>query len=208
MRKLTGFTLLEVLIALAVFAILATITSTALYDAFNTREKLNKQADRLNQLQLAMSLIENDSKQITERPIRSNEMRLFPVFLGTERYVEFTRDGIANPIGQEKRSTLKRIALICQGNQLLRRSWAVLDPVNHNIYEDKILLDNVNKCQLKYLNQNLQVLSEWREKAVNQNQKKEPLPKAIQLNLNLNDWGEASLLFIIPEALYGNQVEA
>ncbi|KTD19440.1 GspJ family T2SS minor pseudopilin variant LspJ [Legionella israelensis] len=208
MRKLTGFTLLEVLIALAVFAILATITSTALYDAFNTREKLNKQADRLNQLQLAMSLIENDSKQITERPIRSNEMRLFPVFLGTERYVEFTRDGIANPIGQEKRSTLKRIALICQGNQLLRRSWAVLDPVNHNIYEDKILLDNVNKCQLKYLNQNLQVLSEWREKAVNQNQKKEPLPKAIQLNLNLNDWGEASLLFIIPEALYRNQVEA
>ncbi|QBR84130.1 type II secretion system protein GspJ [Legionella israelensis] len=208
MRKLTGFTLLEVLIALAVFAILATITSTALYDAFNTREKLNKQADRLNQLQLAMSLIENDSKQITERPIRSNEMRLFPVFLGTERYVEFTRDGIANPIGQEKRSTLKRIALICQGNQLLRRSWAVLDPVNHNIYEDKILLDNVNKCQLKYLNQNLQVLSEWREKAVNQNQKKEPLPKAIQLNLNLNDWGEASLLFIIPEALYSNQVEA
>ncbi|QDP72766.1 type II secretion system protein GspJ [Legionella israelensis] len=208
MRKLTGFTLLEVLIALAVFAILATITSTALYDAFNTREKLNKQADRLNQLQLAMSLIENDSKQITERPVRSNEMRLFPVFLGTERYVEFTRDGIANPIGQEKRSTLKRIALICQGNQLLRRSWAVLDPVNHNIYEDKILLDNVNKCQLKYLNQNLQVLSEWREKAVNQNQKKEPLPKAIQLNLNLNDWGEASLLFIIPEALYGNQVEA
>lgn len=207
MKQAAGFTLLEILIALTVFAILATLTSTALYHAFNTREKVNLQADRLNELQLAMSLIENDSKQITERPIRSNEMRLFPAFLGRGNYVEFTRSGMANPMGQEKRSTLKRVALLCRGNQLVRRSWAALDPENHNVYEDKILLDHLNQCHIKYLDQNLRVLPEWREKTLNQAQKKEPFPKAIQLNLNLDDWGEASLLFIVPEALYKHQKE-
>ena len=36
-KKLNGFTLIEILIALAVFAILATITTSVLYNAFTTR---------------------------------------------------------------------------------------------------------------------------------------------------------------------------
>jgi general secretion pathway protein J len=64
------------------------------------------------------------------------------------------------------------------------------------------LINNLSDCNFNYLNQNLQVLTEWREQALSQNQRKEPLPKAIQLNLKLNDWGKLNLLFIIPEALY------
>lgn len=178
MIKNKGFTLIEILIALTVFAILATITSSTLYYAFNTRTRVNAQAERLNALQLAISIIQQDTSQTVERAIRGNEMRLFPIFVGQPQYLELTRDGVVNPNSAEKRSTLERVALVCQDSKLLRRTWNTLDPIDRNIYKDKVLLDNLSECHFNYLNQNLQLLSEWREQAVNQNQQREPLPKA------------------------------
>ncbi len=202
MRYNKGFTLIEILIALTVFAILATITSSSLYYAFTTRTRVNAQAERLNALQLAVSIIQQDISQTVERAIRGNEMHLFPVFVGQPQYLELTRDGNVNPQSLEKRSSLKRIALVCIDGSLLHRTWPSLDPANRKTYEDKVLLENVTNCHFNYLNQSLQLLPEWREQAVTQNQGKEPLPKAIQINITLQEWGEMNLLFIIPGALY------
>lgn len=204
MKQKQGFTLVEVLIALTVFALLATLTSSSLYYAFTTRTHVNTEVEQLNSLQLAVSLIQQDLLQTTERAIRGNEMRLFPIFVGQPQYLELTRSGNDNPQSIEKRSHLKRIALLCLEGLLLHRTWSSLDPVDRNTYEDKILLDNVADCHFNYLNQSLQLLSEWREQALAQNQVKEPLPKAVQINVTLQKWGEMKLLFIIPEALYAS----
>lgn len=202
MKKYQGFTLIEILIALVVFAILASITASTLYYAFNARARVNVQAERLNALQLAISLMEQDTRQIIERPIRGNDMHPFPIFIGQAQYLELTRDGNLNPNSTEKRSNLIRVAWVCEKDKLLRRTWSSLDPIDRNVYEDRVLIDNLTSCNFSYLNQNLQVLNEWREQAVTQNQRKEPFPKAIKMSLVLNDWGEMSLLFIITEALY------
>lgn len=202
MNKNQGFTLIEILIALTVFAIIASITSSTLYYAFNTRTRVNEQSQRLSTLQLAVSLLQQDVSQTVERAIRGNDLRLFPIFVGRSQYMEFTRDGNVNPGGFEQRSTLKRVAYICQNGALKRRTWERLDSVNRNNYEDKLLIDNLDDCHFGFLNQNLEVFPEWRADAVNQDQNKESLPKAIQLNLKLHDSGELNLLFIIPGALY------
>ncbi|AWN74491.1 GspJ family T2SS minor pseudopilin variant LspJ [Legionella anisa] len=203
-KKLKGFTLIEILIALTIFAILATITSSVLYNAFTTRARVNEQSERLNELQLAISLIQQDTRQTVERPIRSNEMQLLPAFIGQKNYVEFTRDGNINPGSIEKRSTLKRVAYVCQQGALIRRTWSSLDIINQKSYEDKLLLSRLSNCHFGYLNQNLQILPEWREQAVTLNQRKEPFPKAIQFNMTLQDQGEMNLLFILPGALYAS----
>lgn len=197
-----GFTLIEILIALTIFAILATITSSILYYAFNTRTQVKIQANRLNQLQLAVSLIQQDSLQIIDRAVRGNEMRLFPVFVGQPQYVEFTRDGIANPKSALKKSALQRVALVCMEGRLLRRTWIGLDTKDRNTYKDKVLLDKLSECYFSYLNKSLQSLAEWRSEAVTQEQIPEPFPKAIQVNLNLQDWGKMNMMFLIPEAVY------
>lgn len=197
-----GFTLLEILIALSIFAILATMTSSIMFYAFNTRTKVNAQADRLNALQVATILMQRDIEQINNRPVRGNEMRLFPNFVGNLDYVEFTRNGFINPQALEKRSTLKRIALKCEQGQLIRRSWLSLDTSDRKQFEDKVLLDNVTKCSFNFLNKNLQTLTEWRQGTNAPTSSEETLPKAVQLDITLNDWGNMNLLFIIPEALY------
>ena len=99
MKKQSAFTLLEILIALVVFSILATITSSAMYHAFNTRAIVTKQADKLSVIELAMAVIRRDTQQIVERSVRSNTSKQLPIFTGRPQYLEFTRGGKVNPGG-------------------------------------------------------------------------------------------------------------
>ena len=190
-----GFTLIEILIALAIFSLLASLTAYSIFYAFNTKTSVAKQAERLNNLQMALLLIERDILQIVLRTVNLKGSQVFPAFIGEPQYFEFTRGGWANPNSQEKRSQLRRVAILCQKNTLLQRTWFSLDSFERSSYEDQVLLTNLRSCQFSYLNQNLQSLS-----AFQPNQ--EPLPKAIQMQLRLGDWGKMSYLFIIPGALY------
>lgn len=205
MKTAKGFTLIEVLIALSIFAILATLTSSSLYYAFNNRARVNAQAEQLNNLQLAISIMQQDTLQAVDRSIRGNEMHTFPAFIGQANYFELTRGGIVNPDSLEQRSTLKRIALVCEDSKLIHRTWESLDTLDRNVHSDKVLLSNLSACNFKYLNQSLQMLNEWRAQALAQDQTSEPLPKAIQVNVILKEWGEMNMLFIIPGALYAKQ---
>ena len=202
MKHSRAFTLIEILIALMVFAILATVTASSLYHAFNTRSRVNAQAERLTSLQLAISLMQQDFIQVVERPVRGNDMSLFPAFIGQEQYVEFTRDGLINPGAIEQRSSLKRIALLCDGGQLLQRTWSSLDSPDRNHYEDRVLMEKISDCHFNYLTRTLQTLTQWREQAISQNQIREPLPKAVQVNFTVENWGELNMLFLIPGAVY------
>ena len=204
MKKVQGFTLIEILVALTIFAIIASITSSTLYYAFNTRQRVNEQSERLGELQIAISLFAQDTRQIVERAIRGDEMQMYPIFSGQNDYLEFTRGGFSNPDSAKKRSHLTRIAYVCEGNALKRKTWATLDPVKRaQVESSQILLKNLKTCQFEYLNQTLQVFSEWRTDAVNQNQIREPLPQAIKLNFSVQHSDELNLLFPLAGALYG-----
>ena len=97
---------------------------------------------------------------------------------------------------------MKRVALQCKGNKLVRRTWDTLDTPNRNKFNDHVLLNQV-MCKFAYVNHTQQVMEEWHETSGgNSEEQLEPLPSAIKITLNFPDWGEMSLLFIIPEALY------
>ena len=198
-----GYTLIEVVIALAVFAILATMSASVLIHAFDTRTHLAEDTSRLNTLQLAITLIRRDAAQMVNRSIRGTEMHLFPPFVGESQYVEFTRGGVVNPNAIGLSSTLKRVALLCSNKQLVRRTWISVDGPTHKDYQDKVLLKNLHACSFAYLSRLRERLPDWRPYAVQQNQNNESLPSALQLTLALDHLGRMRLLFIIPEARYG-----
>lgn len=199
-----GFTLLEILIALTVFAILSVITATAMHQAFNTRERLNKQADQLNKLQIAVTQIQRDTQQIIKRPILGTEMHTFAPFIGQPTYIEFTKDGIANPLATAQQSALQRIAFLCDANQLIRRKWHSIDTPKRNQYQDKTLLTSLSACSFSYIAHNQQTFTEWQAYALQQNQSDETFPMLIQLNIKTN-WGKMSLLFKLPEINHENE---
>jgi general secretion pathway protein J len=201
--KAQGFTLIEILIALTIFAILAAMTASSLYYAFNTRTRVNESLNQLDALQTTIIMLRQDTLQTVVRPILGNEMHSFSAFIGQPEYMEFTRDGFMNPGSVDKRSTLKRIAYVCEGSKLLRRTWAMLDVPNRSQYEDRVLLTDLTECQFHFLNYASELLPEWRPQTTGKLSQPELLPKAIQVSLKPKVWGKALLLLPIPGVLYG-----
>jgi general secretion pathway protein J len=190
-----GFTLLEVLIALAIFSLLATITSVALKQSLTNRQQLLSQAERLTHIQLTLA-----------RLTHGEAMRMFPAFIGQPTYIELTRGGESNQNPNFKQSHLSRVGYLCQDHQLIRRTYSQLDSLKRSDYEEEVILDHLTKCRFAFLNAALQFLPIWHNGARLENQAIEALPKAIQLKLTLEDWGEVASLFIIPEAAYTDEI--
>lgn len=205
--KNVGYTLIEIMVALSVFALLAVMTSTAMYHAFDTRARINKQTDELNTIQVALTLIKQDTEQAIERSVRDVNMHLLPAFIGEKKYMAFTRSGYINPGSLQKRSNLQRVAYLCEQGKLIRRTWEHLDTPDQREAHDKILLNNLTACSFNYVTHTQQILSSWhaadKTSPTTKLTKHSKLPAAIRLTLALPNWGDAHLLFVLPRGLYG-----
>lgn len=197
--KNKGFTLIEIIIAVAVFAVIASISASVLLNSLKTKQRSYSQIETINQLQLAISLFSKDSRQIVTRPVRGNHMHLFPSFIGEKDYLEFTRGGDINPNAAEQRSTLIRIAYLCKDDNLVRRIWPVLDSPDRDVYQDTTLLSNLKNCKFAYVGMHQNVMPNWYQYTTRQNNKTitTPLPEAIQLSLNLQTLGKIKQNFKI-----------
>lgn len=180
-RRNRGFTLFEVLIALVIFAIIAVIATSVLYTVFNARDKTTAYAVRLSELQIAMVLIERDITQIVNRNVNL-----------TKTSIEFTRGGLMNPLGYEKRSTLIRVQYQFMSNVLTRstNSNTLKFPENNND-QTETLLTNLKSLSFKYIDKRFQTHDEWHAKE---------LPIAMRVTITLSDWGEISELYVLPGA--------
>ena len=205
MKNNAGYTLIEVIIALAVFALLAVMSTSAIYHTFNTRARLAAQTDTLNKLQLAVIRIRRDTEQWVERSTRGNEGRMFPAIIGESNYVEFTRTGLVNA-NDETRSTLERVAYVCLKSKLIIRTFEMLDGPNRKKYEYQMLIDNLNSCSFSYLSPKRENLPEWQIFSIQNNtNERSVLPMALIINIEPINQGALKLLFVIPEGLYGGQ---
>lgn len=190
-KKYAGYTLIEIIIALAIFAILGTISVGLLGRAFDTSARLKAKIEPLAEFQLAITRMNRDLAQIVARGASS--------FVGSNNYVEFIRGGIVNPDEEEAKSTLKRVALLCENNEkLMRRTWERVDPQSLDHFQEQVLMDSIENCEFSYLVKDDMWVSEW---PITTTESKDPaplFPRAIKLKLNLKNLGDIPLLFVIP----------
>ena len=204
MKKLSrGYTLIEILIALSVFAIVSAITTTAMYQAFTTRERINIKSNLLNALQLGITIISRDTEQMMQFEPFQIDHEIRHAFTGESNYFELTRGGFVNPEAEESRSTEQRISYLCKNNQLIRRSWGTATPTKSNHGHDKILFKNLLNCHFSYLNTHRDSLTSWPDSQdKGPDTKMEILPIAIKVTVTIEHLGNMSLLFAIPGGLY------
>ena len=201
--KQRGFTLVEIIIALAVFAIMASLTSYILAQSFRTDKRLKVQTNQNHQLELAIVLFRREAVQIINRPVRGNQQSLLPAFIAHADTVEFTRGGNINPDSVAKRSTLVRVAYLCNKGSLVRRTWSVLDSPDRTQFHSQVLLDHLKSCSFTYMDSKQQTVSEWKIRPSDKSKQLPPLPLSMTCHLTLENSQSADIIVPLPAGFYG-----
>jgi general secretion pathway protein J len=149
-----GFTLVELLVALGVSALAATLAYAGLSTAIGASESLEAEISRLGAVQQALTIIEEDLQQVRPRAITNGFGADEAAFTGgvqPDAVLEFTRAGLANPLGLA-RSDLLRVRYVLDNGALWRQSWGVLDRVDDSAATDSVLLlDGIEQFNLGFL---------------------------------------------------------
>lgn len=192
MRKFTGFTLLEILIALLIFSILSLILTSGLHTVIQTQSRAEVKAKRLRELQMALLILSRDIEQAIARPVTNAYGREEAAFVGESTYFTFTHTGV-----------LQRSRYEFHKKGLYRIVWPVLDVAAESKQRPSTrrLLNGVTALRFEYLGHDGHFTSEW------QGLGDHPLPRAIRVYLTLTHWGKMSQLYLVPAEVSskGNQ---
>lgn len=197
-NKNTGFTLLELLVAITIFAVMSVMAYGGLNSVISNSESSKVALTRLQEVQQTMVNIERDFSQIAKRDIR-DEFGSQRAYLITDDnsdlLIEFTRNGRRNPAGL-LRSTMIRVAYRLENGELIRLYWPQLDRVQGMLPYENTLLSNVTSAELQFLDSDNEWHSQWPplNASVTPNNTGLTL-SAIEYKITLEDWGEISRLF-------------
>jgi general secretion pathway protein J len=193
-----GFTLLELIVVLAIFAVLSVLAYGGLSSVLTARARVADALERTAAVQRGYLRLRNDFQQLRDRPIRDDYGVTQPALLvqhdGT---VEFTRSGWRNPLALP-RSALERVAYRVEEGRLLRRSWRVLDRGQNVEPVEAVVLDQVEEVAWRFLDAKLEWQTNWPEAAslLNASPTRPPAPpQAVELTLRLKDLGDVRYLF-------------
>jgi general secretion pathway protein J len=156
--KLGGFTLIEILVAMAIFSLIGLASTALLTSVLNNNEASIERFAELEKLQRCMLTIERDILQSVPRPVRFNGESTGIVLCGGEDQGEgeadalgFVRAGWQNPQLMLPRSTLQLVAYRLQNQQLQRLYGNYLDNVVGFEPKNKVLLEGVSDFQVEFL---------------------------------------------------------
>jgi len=204
-----GFTLLEVLVAVAIFAVVGTLAMTGYTQLARQSEHIEENMKRVRGIQLAVMRFTQDFAELEPRPVRDPlGSAAQPALLADGRsttLVELTRAGWSNPAAVQ-RATLQRAAYRLEDNKLYREHWLVLDRTLATEPIRVELLDKVRSVRFRFMDAN----RVWQEAWPAQNLNSAPAglttgapgmterPLAVEVVLELEDWGTLTRIIEVP----------
>jgi len=189
-----GFTLLELLVAMAIFAILGTLALSGYTELQRQSEYAEQRLERLREVQRAVQTIAQDLAQIEPRPVREplGETRL-PAVLATEPVeygLQFTRAGWSNTAGLP-RPTLQRVGYRLDGEGLWRDHWPVLDRTLATEPTRVRLLAGVRNVRFRFMTPSRDWVERWpATEGFGFAGSERMRPAAVEVTVDLEDWGE------------------
>lgn len=172
---------------------------SGLNSVMTARQVTNQHADRLSQLQMAFLWLGRDVEQAIGRPIRDEYGEELKAMLGVEtgRYqLELTRTGWRNPAGRA-RSNLQRVAYGIREENLVRSYWNVLDRAQDSEPLESVMLEGVQKLELRFLNASNGWQDSWPSNQPGGAPSAVP-PKAVEVTLETKAEGRITRLFRVP----------
>lgn len=189
-QRQQGFTLIEMMVAIAIFALLSLMATQILRSMLQSHNQIQSKTQDMAQVQLAMGLIERDISQATVRLTaegsRPNSAD-FLVFKDTVDSLELVRRHRANPGAILARSSIERVRYRLVDNQLERLSYPTPDSALSQARVVPVLQD-VTDFTLRFWHS-----GDWQEKWSGSAM----LPAAIEVTLELADMGRLRRVILL-----------
>ncbi|MDC8829343.1 type II secretion system minor pseudopilin GspJ [Alteromonas gilva] len=198
-----GFTLIEILIAMAIFAMIGLGATALLSTVIDSDEISTEKFARLQQLQRFMMTLERDILQAVPRAVRIEGQENNIVLRGGSELndsdagsLAFVRGGWHNPKLALPRSTLQSVGYRLNEQKLERLSSVYVDNVIGFEPKVRVLLDNVSDFTVEFYTGNS---GDDNESAWHDNHSSEVLPRGIRITVTLNDVGSIQRVFALTE---------
>ncbi|WP_339720563.1 type II secretion system minor pseudopilin GspJ [uncultured Paraglaciecola sp.] len=196
-----GFTLIEILVAMAIFTIIGLASTGVLTSVINSDQLSSERFEKLEELQRAMLTMERDILQIVPRTVRVNNESVSAVLSGGEDILDSDTDGLSfvrvgwyNPQMLLPRSTLQAVGYRVQEKQLQRLYGNYVDNVIGYEPKIKILLSDIEDFRVSFLTdiKQLEEPEKWQETYANS-----ALPLAISITIVSKTFGEIRREFML-----------
>jgi general secretion pathway protein J len=186
-RSHAGMALLELLVAVAIFAVVAAIAYRGIASVTTARMALQEQNDRLGKLQFAVAMIERDLRQALPRPGRGSYGEVIPAIAGRRDAIEFTAAAFASPFN-ERRPQLERVAYAAPRDALERFAQAV-DRGTPAAPTPRALVPEIESLRFRYLGASDTWGDQW-PPIGESTSGIATLPRAVEFTIGIADFGE------------------
>ena len=211
-RRLAGFTLVEVLIAMAITAIVSMLAYSSLSTVFSSVESLRDSTRRTYEFNRAWLIISRDFNQFVRRPVRDEFGDVEGALTGgpsANYLLSLTRSGWYNP-NAHPRSNLQRVNYRLEDEELWRDAYPVLDRVGDTEPQSALLLEGVEYLEFAFLGslENVRRAPDddgldtrnWQDSWVTdpaQGGDTAP-PLVVEMRMQLDGLGEIKRLYVLP----------
>lgn len=153
-----GFTLVEVLIALFIFAIISAGTMSTLTASLRGKTQMDDRISHMQNIETMRAVVKADMANIILRPARDvlGGQELYVLSGGITDLMSFTRAGRANPGGLEPRGDLQRVTYLFEQGQLIRRHLAHENPASNTPKFDRIMLSGLKALSVKFVSEDIE----------------------------------------------------
>jgi len=197
--KSAGFTLVEMLVALLAFSLLAAAATALIGASLRNQDTLAAASRDIQDLQLARSKMKADFAQIVLRPVRDayGGRNQFAFVGGSPAQkgpvLAFVRGGWINPMGAETRSSLQYVEYEVEKNTLIRRTRARLDSTSDTPVQSMSLLKGVETLSVSFLSGGV-----WSDQWRSQREGNTLLPDAVAVDAEVAGLGRVRQVFLAP----------
>ncbi len=189
-RRQRAFTLIELMISVAIFSLMTVFAYAGVNQIIVTRALSAASLDRLSRVQFTMRQMALDLEQIHPRPVREElgEDLVPTVIADLRRFnqIELTRAGWRNPLGTP-RSSLQRVAYRLEDGELIRSHWNVLDRLQINAPIEFILLEEVDSFELRFMKEDGNWISSWPDPDLPATLQLGARPRAVEVIIEFDD---------------------
>lgn len=194
-----GFTLVELLIAIAIMALLGAAASIMLNAAINNEDAIGERQHALEEVALGLLTLRRDLEQLAPRIPRDVQgdplaARIVGGQIGDNSEVEFVHDGRRLLPGQTALSSLERVRYEFEDNTLVRYSVAAADPTANTEWQRRVLMRDVKRFVVNFYNG-----ERWSPFWPPSSQVAAPQPAGVQVVIDTEIWPDLRMNVLLPE---------